>query len=281
MSVKIALNASLGVLAISLLAMPVQAAGKSKKGEKKIECNVNVEDGDVRITKTVNGKTVKTDEDDKDCAVVINDSMSWGGSNGFFLKKLDGGDGEIKIITMEGDDGPRHGFFNKGGRGKKRIVVKMDDDRGGLHEWSGDMDFDMMRFGPDMPAHPRMPFAMGNSFQFMFMDDDNKDLDLDKDGTVTEAEAKKARDAKLKAYDSNRDGMLSLEEYQAYWVSRLHAQMVDAFQDLDEDGDARVTAEEFAAPAVKRAEMNARILKMLENHHDEKEDRKNRKKKRK
>ncbi len=272
MTFKTQLGGAISILAITLIAMPAMAASKAKN--KNIECKVTVDGGEVSIKKTINGKTIKTDENDEDCAVVINDSFSWNAGDRMMMKQLDGADGKIEITIMDMDDGAAHGFFRKGGAGKHRLFFKKNWLQDGLHKWSGEMDIEEIPFGPGM-----MP--MGNILQFTFMPNDHDEMDLDKDGSISPLEARKARNAKLKSFDSNRDGTLSLDEFQAYWVSRLHAQMVDAFQDLDEDGDARVTAEEFAAPVVKRAEMNARVLKMLENHHDEKEDRKNRKKKRK
>jgi hypothetical protein len=257
MTLKTVLKNGLGLLAVTLVAMPTLAVAKTKKAEKTIECQVTVEDGDVTVAKTINGKTVKTDEGDEDCAVVINDSMSWGAPNGFNLHRLDGADGEIKII-MESDDGPGRNFFRKSGGGKTRIFVQDGRRSGGLdglHTWLGDDGFG-----------PGMPFAMGQGLHLMFIDEDNKELDLDKDGTVTEAEARKARNAKLKSYDSNRDGMLSLDEYQAYWLSKRHAKMVDDFQDLDEDGDARITGEEFSSSAVKSARMQEKMQKMMAEH---------------
>jgi EF hand len=279
----------ISILALSLIAMPgmAMAASKAKNKTKKIECNVSVEDGEVTIEKTINGKTVKTDEDDKDCSVMVNDSIVWNGTDGLIMKQLDGADGgerHVKVMRMRSGPENEMRVFMKGDGdfpmmgekvlGTMDIIIRDDSEPGGkAMRWvsKGSMP-------GGFPALHRMD---GNRFSFMMMNEDNEELDLDKDGKITQAEARKARNAKLKSYDSNRDGQLSLDEYQAYWVAKRHAQMVDAFQDLDEDGDAKVTAEEFAAPAVKRAKMQTRILHMTEDHKNKGPKSKSKKRKKK
>jgi hypothetical protein len=72
-------------------------------------------------------------------------------------------------------------------------------------------------------------------------------FDANQDGTLTQAEVDQARQAKLAEFDRDRNGSLSLEEYQALWMEAMRERMVDRFQAHDDDGDGMVTAEEFGA----------------------------------
>ena len=72
-------------------------------------------------------------------------------------------------------------------------------------------------------------------------------FDIDKDGKVTQAEIDQTRKDQFAKYDSNHDGVLSLEEYQALWLDAMRRMMVRQFQANDADGDARITVEEFTA----------------------------------
>ena len=53
------------------------------------------------------------------------------------------------------------------------------------------------------------------------------------------------RQGQVAQFDANKDGALSLEEYQALWLDRMRERMVDAFQEHDDDGNGQVTPEEF------------------------------------
>jgi len=60
-------------------------------------------------------------------------------------------------------------------------------------------------------------------------------------------------------FDSDKDGRLTLTEFQGLWLDRMHERMVDQFQRLDADGDAVITDAEFRAPMamiVVRADRN-------------------------
>jgi hypothetical protein len=70
-------------------------------------------------------------------------------------------------------------------------------------------------------------------------------FDLDKDGAVTQAEVDRYRQDQIVKFDANKDGTLSLEEYQALWLDGMRERMVRAFQEHDRDGNGQVTAEEF------------------------------------
>jgi Ca2+-binding EF-hand superfamily protein len=78
-----------------------------------------------------------------------------------------------------------------------------------------------------------------------------EEFDTNQDGKVTQAEIDAGREAIVAKFDANKDGTLSLDEYQALWLDAMHERMVDAFQRLDEDGDAIVTIDEFKAPLAK------------------------------
>ncbi len=73
-------------------------------------------------------------------------------------------------------------------------------------------------------------------------------FDVNGDGSLQQAEVDQFRNDRLAKFDSDGDGQLTLEEYQALWLDAMHERMVDAFQRLDDDGDAMVTREEFAEP---------------------------------
>lgn len=73
-------------------------------------------------------------------------------------------------------------------------------------------------------------------------------LDANSDDKVTQAEVDQVRQDRLAEFDENGDGSLTLEEYQALWLSIMREHMVDRFQALDDDGDAVVTVEEYVEP---------------------------------
>ena len=71
--------------------------------------------------------------------------------------------------------------------------------------------------------------------------------DADKDGKLTQAEIDTGRAGQFAEFDADKDGALSLDEYQALWASAMRPMMVDLFQKHDDDGDARVTMDEFTS----------------------------------
>lgn len=73
-------------------------------------------------------------------------------------------------------------------------------------------------------------------------------FDADGDGRISQAEIEQVRAARLAEFDADGDGQLSLAEFEALWLDQMRPRMVDAFQALDEDGDALVTAAEFQDP---------------------------------
>ncbi len=70
-------------------------------------------------------------------------------------------------------------------------------------------------------------------------------FDANGDGAVTQAEIDQFRQGQITQFDANRDGTLSVDEYQALWLDQMRERMVDAFQAHDNDGNGQVTAKEF------------------------------------
>ncbi len=70
--------------------------------------------------------------------------------------------------------------------------------------------------------------------------------DQDGDDRVTQAEIDEARADRLSEFDSDGNGTLSLQEYEALWLEAMRERMVDRFQSHDDDGDGQVTVEEFS-----------------------------------
>jgi Ca2+-binding EF-hand superfamily protein len=95
--------------------------------------------------------------------------------------------------------------------------------------------------GPD--AHGKMAGGPGPIGMMLFQEMQKSD------GTLTREQADAAIQATFAKYDTNHDGTLSLEEYQAFWVDMMHERMVRSFQFLDRSGDAQVTEQEFQQPA--------------------------------
>jgi Ca2+-binding EF-hand superfamily protein len=69
--------------------------------------------------------------------------------------------------------------------------------------------------------------------------------DADGDGGVTQSEIDEWRANRLREFDTDGNGQLSLDEYRALWLDAMRERMVDQFQAHDDDGDAQVTADEF------------------------------------
>jgi len=70
-------------------------------------------------------------------------------------------------------------------------------------------------------------------------------FDTNSDGQITAAEIDAAKRTRLAEFDTDGNGVLSLEEYEALWLQRTQRRMVASFQRLDDDGNATVTLDEF------------------------------------
>ena len=71
------------------------------------------------------------------------------------------------------------------------------------------------------------------------------EVDADKNGSVTEDEINTFRAAKVAAADTSKDGVLSLDEFATAYNELMRSRMVDAFQNLDDDGNGSITAAEL------------------------------------
>lgn len=87
---------------------------------------------------------------------------------------------------------------------------------------------------------------MGQRFLTMM-----ESYDSDGDGKLTQSEIVEGRNSRLAAFDSDQDGALTLQEFEALWLDSMRPHMVDMYQGLDEDGDARVTTDEYTQPFAK------------------------------
>ncbi len=83
--------------------------------------------------------------------------------------------------------------------------------------------------------------------------------DANEDGQVTQAEIDGFRAARLAEFDADKNGTLSLQEYEQLWLDAMRERMVDQFQRHDDDGDGAVTTAEFGedfAGMVERMDRN-------------------------
>lgn len=98
----------------------------------------------------------------------------------------------------------------------------------GRHGWGDGMSHGMGRGGPG-------PHGMGMLDYF----------DANKDGKLTQAEIDETRQGRFTTFDKNSDSALTLDEFEALWLDAMRERMVDRFQDHDNDGDGKVTTDEF------------------------------------
>lgn len=83
-------------------------------------------------------------------------------------------------------------------------------------------------------------------------------FDTNGDSKLTQEEIDSAIKAKLDSADSDKDGALTLDEFQTVWLEMMRKRMVRRFQHLDEDGDAKVTLTEAQKPFAKIVERRDR-----------------------
>ena len=83
-------------------------------------------------------------------------------------------------------------------------------------------------------------------------------FDANKDGTLTPEEMTAGMQAEVKTYDTDKNGSLSLADFEAMHAAHTRTMMVRAFQMHDEDGDGQVTEAEIATMAAMMQMMMAR-----------------------
>lgn len=87
----------------------------------------------------------------------------------------------------------------------------------------------------------------GGGHMFRMLDS----FDANGDGKLSQEEIDQARGERFGRFDGDSDKALTLQEYEQLWLDAMRERMVRAFQRLDRDGDAKVTAEEFQEPFAK------------------------------
>lgn len=88
----------------------------------------------------------------------------------------------------------------------------------------------------------------GNNFRGHRVERMLERFDSDKDGKLTQDELNEARKQLLAKHDGDKDQSLTLAEFEKLWLEVMRRRMVRGFQRLDEDGDAKITVDEFLKP---------------------------------
>ena len=139
---------------------------------------------------------------------------------------------------------------------------------GGSGMMSGGSHGDMMSMMKRMHAKMMKGGMMGGGMMGgAFM----RSFDTDHNGKVAADELRAGLSEGLSNHDADGDGMLSIDEFEAFHSARIREMMVDRFQMLDADGDGEVTEAEMEAPAARmermqrmRAERMERMERMRE-----------------
>jgi hypothetical protein len=72
--------------------------------------------------------------------------------------------------------------------------------------------------------------------------------DADKDGKISQDEINQNRQSWHGEFDGDKDGALTIAEFERLWLKARREQMVREYQDFDRDGDGKVTLEEYQGP---------------------------------
>lgn len=117
----------------------------------------------------------------------------------------------------------------------------------------GDMSDMMKNMGDMMKMMSEMRQRKGGmdhqgSMGFAHVGDISK-FDANEDGDVSATELEHGLMEELQTFDADKNGSLSIAEFETLHAARIRKAMVDHFQHLDEDGDGSVTMNEMTAPA--------------------------------
>jgi hypothetical protein len=88
-----------------------------------------------------------------------------------------------------------------------------------------------------------------------------KGIDTNGDGALSQDEINAAVNARFAEFDADKNGSLSLQEFEALWADLTRPMTVRAFQFLDPNGDAEVSKEELD-------DRFANIVKEHDRNHD-------------
>jgi len=72
--------------------------------------------------------------------------------------------------------------------------------------------------------------------------------DTNKDGKLTQQEVDDNRTQWFARFDADKNGSLSLKEFEALWLEAHRQEMIREFQRFDPNGDAAVSLEEYKEP---------------------------------
>jgi Ca2+-binding EF-hand superfamily protein len=79
--------------------------------------------------------------------------------------------------------------------------------------------------------------------------------DMNKDGRITQDEVNANRAQWHAEFDKDKDGGLTLQEFQDLWLKARFERMVREFQRFDRNGDAKLTIEEYQGPLLEIVEV--------------------------
>lgn len=74
---------------------------------------------------------------------------------------------------------------------------------------------------------------------------------------------------KMREFDADSDGALTLDEFEALHMDAMRARMVDRFQHLDADGNGQISQDEMEDAGTRMSKMNGTSTGTdMEGHHD-------------
>ncbi len=88
-----------------------------------------------------------------------------------------------------------------------------------------------------------------------------KEIDQNNDDAISREEVTIWQENKISNFDKNSDSAIDLSEFEGLWLKRSRNRMVDKFQNLDDNGDGKVTIDELS-------ERVNRIFDMLDDNDD-------------